>query len=135
MQERLEREESNPRDDVDLTFDAVSSSARLLPENTEVQTNNNMGQIQNEENSGSLRVQYMVALAAVLGGMTMGTTIGNVFPLPYLKRKILTLYNLTQWTFNEINEYFELYRLDWAISRSFESHQLPKRNSCFISNN
>ena len=90
MQERLEGEEGNPRDDVDLTFDAVSSSARLLPENTEVQTNNNMGQIQNEENSGSLRVQYMVALAAVLGGMTMGTTIGNVFPLPYLKRKILT---------------------------------------------
>ena len=88
MQERLEREEGNPRDDVDLTFDAVSSSARLLPENTEVQTNNDMGQIQNEENSGSFRVQYMVALAAVLGGMTMGTTIGNVFPLPYLKRKI-----------------------------------------------
>ena len=127
MQERLEREEGNPRDDVDLTFDAVSSSARLLPENTEVQTNNNMGQIQNEENSGSLRVQYMVALAAVLGGMTMGTTIGNVFPLPYLKRKILTK-NLTQWTFNEINEYFELYRLDWAISRSFEKLY-------FISNN
>ena len=97
MQERLEREEGNPRDDVDLTFDAVSSSARLLPENTEVQTNNDMGQIQNEENSGSLRVQYMVALAAVLGGMTMGTTIGNVFPLPYLKRKInLHCTNLTQ---------------------------------------
>ena len=90
MQERLEGEEGNPRDNVDLTFDAVSSSTRLLPENTEVQTNNDMGQIQNEENSGSLRVQYMVALAAVLGGMTMGTTIGNVFPLPYLKRKILT---------------------------------------------
>ena len=88
MQERLEREEGNPRDNVDLTFDAVSSSARLLPENIEVQINNDMGQIQNEENSGSLRVQYMVALAAVLGGMTMGTTIGNVFPLPYLKRKI-----------------------------------------------
>ena len=92
MQERLEGEEGNPRDNVDSTFDAVSSSTRLLPENTEVQTNNDMGQIQNEENSGSLRVQYMVALAAVLGGMTMGTTIGNVFPLPYLKRKILTLY-------------------------------------------
>ena len=129
MQERLEREEGNPRDDVDLTFDAVSSSARLLPENTEVQTNNDMGQIQNEENSGSLRVQYMVALAAVLGGMTMGTTIGNVFPLPYLKRKInLHWSNLTLYTFNEINEYFELYRLDWAISRSFEKLY-------FISNN
>ena len=80
MQERLDAEEGNSRDDVDLSFDAVNSSARLLPDNTEVQANNEMGQSQNEESSGSIpRVQYFVALAAVLGGMTMGTTIGNNF--------------------------------------------------------
>ena len=131
MQERLEGEEGNPRDNVDLTFDAVSSSTRLLPENTEVQTNNDMGQIQNEENSGSLRVQYMVALAAVLGGMTMGTTIGNIFSFALLEAK-KTYFNIHLTPLTSI---LNLYRLDWAISRSFESHQLPTRNSCFISNN
>ena len=80
MQERLDGEEGNPRDDVEVSFDAVNSSTSLLPHNTEVQASNEMGQSQNEESSGSIpRVQYFVALAAVLGGMTMGTTIGNNF--------------------------------------------------------
>ena len=87
MQERLEQEEETPRNDADLSFDDVNSSSRLLPDDRELQINNEMGQPQNEENAGSLRVQYLVSLAAVLGGMTMGTTIGSF-------RKIMTFKHL-----------------------------------------
>ena len=79
MQDRLEDEEEPPRSDFHSPFDTVNSSTRLLPDNTELQTNNETGQNQNyprQEVAGSMRVQYLVSLAAVLGGMAMGTTLG-----------------------------------------------------------
>ena len=82
MQDRLEDEEEPPRSDFHSSFDTVNSSTRLLPDNNEVQTNNEMGQNQNyprQEGVRSMRVQYLVSLAAVLGGMTMGTTIGSKY--------------------------------------------------------
>ena len=80
MQDRLEEEEEPPHSDLQSSFDTSNSSTRLFPDNPELQTNNEMGQSQNEprqEVAGSMRTQYLVSLAAVLGGMTMGTTIGN----------------------------------------------------------
>ena len=56
---------------------------RLLPENSELQEESEMGLAPNDQSrvNQSLQTvmwpQYFASIAAVLGGMTMGTTIGT----------------------------------------------------------
>ena len=52
---------------------------RLLPENPELQEESEMGLAPNDQSRELPTVmwpQYFASIAAVLGGMTMGTTIG-----------------------------------------------------------
>ena len=82
MQSRLEESEvpvtSSSYSPVDVEEDLL---VRLLPENPELQEATEMGQAPNDQRRELPTVmwpQYFASMAAVLGGMTMGTTIGNL---------------------------------------------------------
>ena len=60
---------------------ADDSSVPLLPENEERQSGSEMGQHDQpnyQSQPQNYHAQYFATLAAVLGGMTMGTTIGKI---------------------------------------------------------
>ena len=80
MQSRLEDEEENDHSYHSSTGETDEFSVLLLPENTNIQSSIEMGQGPNEQQRELPAVmwpQYFATFAAVLGGMTMGTTIGN----------------------------------------------------------
>ena len=94
MQSRLEENEEEGHDHLSSSYSSVDvvddRSARLLPDNTELHIDNEMGQGPNDQHRempATMLPQYFATLAAVLGGMTMGTTIGNTLIIKYFELK------------------------------------------------
>ena len=81
MESRLEEGEDINSAAYSSTDVADDSSVPLLPENEEIQSDSEMGQ-HDQPNYQSqpqhYHAQYFATLAAVLGVMTMGTTIGKI---------------------------------------------------------
>ena len=81
MESRLEEGEDINSAAYSSTDVADESSVPLLPENEEIQSGSEMGQHDQpnyQSQPQNYHTQYFATLAAVLGGMTMGTTIGNI---------------------------------------------------------